>query len=494
MRKKKSEEQPELAIETPAPKRKTTKAKAEPTPEVVAQPVTKPRSTRTKKVAEPVAEVKVQTPSRSRSGKRPTTLAEQVVESGVELEAIEREVAAEPPQQQKRTSSRRTTKTKPATDPAPLQLSDEDGITILMWRPKQTGERPQQTESAGLAPRKSRNKRRKEHQELEITAAAALERKPAREERQPKPERTREPRTPVKERVVHERPKPPSKPPKPLIPIPADAPQVVMRDGLATLVRNKVVYPPIAFFGSAPDEVRAKNVLEQIRLAGESGVHLHSILIDFEVDRDSVNQSASFAAYMLVQALKADPEAQVIFRLVFVAPPGWVEQFPRGRYMASDGTLAEPSVSDDAFWDEAKVCLRDFVRQMRLLDDRNHILGILLERGEWFFAEDWGYDTSDAAREKFRDWARMRYGNDQVALRAAWFDGEASFENLEIPPYQPGRDDKFVRSSRKERRWVDYHLFLSDATVERIGDLAYCTKEASDGYFLVGASYGYTFE
>mgnify|MGYP003348265723 CR=1 FL=1 len=41
---------------------------------------------------------------------------------------------------------------------------------------------------------------------------------------------------------------------------------------------------------------------------------------------------------------------------------------------------------------------------------------------------------------------------------------------------------------------MDYHLFLSDATVERLSDLAYAAKQASEGYFLVGASYGYTFE
>lgn len=51
-----------------------------------------------------------------------------------------------------------------------------------------------------------------------------------------------------------------------------------------------------------------------------------------------------------------------------------------------------------------------------------------------------------------------------------------------------------MRISRRERRWVDYHLFLSDATCSRIADLAYTAKSASQGYFLVGVSYGYTFE
>ncbi|MCE9559633.1 MAG: hypothetical protein K8R88_11850, partial [Armatimonadetes bacterium] len=54
--------------------------------------------------------------------------------------------------------------------------------------------------------------------------------------------------------------------------------------------------------------------------------------------------------------------------------------------------------------------------------------------------------------------------------------------------------EEFVRTDRKARRWVDYHLFLSDMIMERIGKLAYAVKEVSEGYLLVGVSYGYTFE
>ncbi|MFX8652980.1 hypothetical protein ABTM19_19855, partial [Acinetobacter baumannii] len=82
------------------------------------------------------------------------------------------------------------------------------------------------------------------------------------------------------------------------------------------------------------------------------------------------------------------------------------------------------------------------------------------------------------------------------ALRASWFDGSARFETLQIPGFEPeGRDgDHFVRSSRKQRRFVDYHLFLSDMTVGRVQDLAHAAKSASEGTFLLGVSYGYTFE
>lgn len=121
---------------------------------------------------------------------------------------------------------------------------------------------------------------------------------------------------------------------------------------------------------------------------------------------------------------------------------------------------------------------------MRALPEADSILGLHLDRGEWFSVDGLGYDTSKAARDKFRDWARTRYRNDIVALRAAWFDGVADFNKLEVPPY-PAHDegDKFVHANRKERPWVDYHLFLSDVAVGRIAELAYATKFASDGYF-----------
>jgi hypothetical protein len=181
---------------------------------------------------------------------------------------------------------------------------------------------------------------------------------------------------------------------------------------------------------------------------------------------------------------------------VFRAPRGWQDKHPNARFQTADGILAEPSVCDDEFWGVARECLQTFVKKMRLLPQKDSLLGVHLERGEWFLAQGWGYDTSAAAQTKFREWARVRYLDDEVTLRANWFDGQARFDNLQIPPYQPEGTgaDRFVRSSRKQRKYVDYHLFLSDATVHRIGELAYAAKEASGGYLIVGVSYGYTFE
>jgi hypothetical protein len=288
-------------------------------------------------------------------------------------------------------------------------------------------------------------------------------------------------------------------PPAPVrmsVEIPSDAPQVVLRDGLPILVRNHQVYPPLFFFGSPSDERRSATVFDELRMAAEAGVHLHSFLIDLEIDEAHVDAAAQLSAYLLSKAVQTDPQAQVLFRVALQAPRGWEDRYPRGRFREANGELAEPSVCDDEFWNVAERCLRTFTQKLRLLDQRAHILGMHLDRGEWFHHERAGYDTSPAAKEKYREWARKRYLNDEVTFRASWFDGSVGFDSITIPEYRPEgvEGERFIRSSRKQRRYVDYHLFLSDATVERIGALAYAVKEASEGYFLIGVSYGYTFE
>ncbi|MHB8635310.1 MAG: hypothetical protein ACYC96_02440 [Fimbriimonadaceae bacterium] len=291
-------------------------------------------------------------------------------------------------------------------------------------------------------------------------------------------------------------PKRPAPPSRPAIAIPDDAPRVVVLSGVPTIVKNHRAFPPIFFFGNSSDERRAATVEEEIRMAGDAGIHLHIHLIELEVDEEAVDGAANLAAYLLAQTLRNDADAHVFFRVMFVAPRNWQNTYPDAAYSTSDSVLGDPSICDDAFWGVANRCLERFVRKMRLAPGADRVMGLHLDRAEWFVPEGRGSDTSAGALKKFREWARTRYSDDEVMLRAAWFDGRASFDNLTIPPSdEPHHEgDRFVRASRKQRRYVDYHLFLSDATVARIGELAYTVKATSEGYYLVGVSYGYTFE
>lgn len=537
-RKKVETEVPAAEIEVPKPKSRSRVKKpvAEPVAEPVVVPTPKTGSRRKKVVPaveqtpEPVAEAQKSRTTRSRKVKTPEAEAAPVV-------AVE--PVAEPPKAKR--PVRRTPKkkaepenstfapldfltpidgqdippvyfrprTKPQIsipvsthEPEPaeeeiaeqlepdLTLFEDQDFPVAVWRSKSGGqsgsaettlEATDEEESAAAGPNTSprRNKKRRRGQGKEPRAEATVEAAAEPAPVQPKPVVAASP-------VVT----------KPPISVPAHAPQVVVREGIPTLVRNHTVYPPIMFFGSPADERRAATVLDEVRMASEAGVHLYSFLVELDVDVEAANNSASVASYVLARTLEIDPQAQVIFRVSFIAPRNWEDRYPAARYRNAHGEIAEPSVCDDEYWEVATKSLEVFVKKLRLLPSRDSIMGVHLERGEWFIAHSAGYDTSKAAQLKFREWARRRYLDDEVTLRASWFDGSVRFDNIQIPEHQPegGEGEKFIRSSRKQRRYVDYHLCLSDVTVERITDLAYVVKSASEGMFLVGVSYGYTFE
>lgn len=397
-------------------------------------------------------------------------------------------------------SEGKPTRARRSVTKEPLAVGVAGDLPVPIWRTAQRLIPRSEQQAAAVqteAPPKPASRRTRQTRAKQEAPDAVVEPSITKSEasvdiKQPLFRKTRSRKAPV-ESQAPVKPKREALPAKALLEIPVDAPQIVLRDGIPTLVRQQRVYPPIAFFGSCADEKSAAIVLDEIRLAADADIHLHSLLIDLQVDPSAVDAAAGLAAYLLARVVAVDPDAQLIFRVVFVAPKNWATLYPASRFRGGEG---EPSVCDDIYWSVARNCLDTFVRKLRLLDQRDHILGIHLDRGEWFLPQDAGYDDSDAALTKFRDWVRTRYSEDEVALRASWFDGSASFDSLRIPAYEPkgSEGDRFVRSSRKQRRYVDYHFFLSDANAYRIGELAYTAKVASDGYFLVGASYGYTFE
>jgi hypothetical protein len=316
--------------------------------------------------------------------------------------------------------------------------------------------------------------------------SAKTEKPKGRRERAPKPVALKkEARPPLPDRPVYEP-----------IPTPDDAPRIVVRNGRPYIAVRDEVVPPMMFFGNPASEAKAATVLEEVRKAAGAGVHLFSLMIDFVVSESGAQHALDLATYLLQNVIEIDPKAKVILRLVFAGEDGWEKKYPGGSFKYADGTLAEPSVCDNEFWGDAQRYLGAFVKALRSTDAGGHLIGLHLDRGEWFFADGWGYDTSAAAEKAFQEWAMFRYNADRVALQASWFDGDAQFDKLRIPDYNedPLSGEGFLRGRRKERRWVDYHLFLSDAMVERIHALAYEVKKSSEGRLLVGASYGYTFE
>ena len=354
-----------------------------------------------------------------------------------------------------------------------FSISDEE-MPLISWRPLGSGT-PSPDGDEDETPREEderRGRRRRGRGGREESSPTAFIEGPASEE-------------PVA--------KTPAKPVfKPPLAIPPEAPQVVLRAGVPVLVRDGRAFSPLAF-GGDPTEPRGEALtIEQIRMAAGDGVHLHILRLPVEVDASRVEEVVARASALIAKVADADPEAQTILFLEFLAPRDVERRFPDAVYRRTDGGDAEPSVCDDAYWGEAADLLRGMVR---VLKDDARLMGIQLDRG-WHHPEAEGYDTSQAAVTKFRAWARTRYGNDIVALRAAWFDGGARFDSLTGPDADEAARtrDRFIRAGRRERRAVDFHLFLSDATAVRIAELAETVKEASEGCLLVGVDYGATLE
>lgn len=316
-----------------------------------------------------------------------------------------------------------------------------------------------------------------------------------RERSGPSPKRATLSNKRVTEPVVKKEPEKPIIPPRALIDIPEGAPQIVLRNGVPTLVRDSKVYPNFWFYAAPPDEDRLNTVLEEIRQASEAGIHVFSIGIEAICDDHHFKGLVEKCRILVARIIKIDPDAQVVFHLDLVAPKGWEIDFPEGVYRDTNGDLAEPSLSDDKYWNRTEALVRDFTKQLLALSNAKHILGIDIDKDGWTLSREHGFDISLASKQKFRQWVRERYQGDVVLLRASWFNGTADFDSVRIPDLNSnGKKTRLVQSDRKERPVVDYYLFLSDLTARRIGDLAYAIKESSEGRFLVGTRYGKTFQ
>ncbi len=382
-----------------------------------------------------------------------------------------------------------------------FSLEDEFGlVTILEWRAVGSGPVPvaseddedatEATDDSNRAPRRSRTRKRRDRRDTEITAAAAI------------PEgatfRSRSDRDEEEEETQAPQPEAP-KAPTPIVREPIsrreEAPQVIVHGGQPVLVHNKTILSPIIFHADYSDHSRRSLVMEEVRAASDNGITLFSVLTTLRVNQEEVGTTLYQVENAVSDIASAAPDAKIILRLSIKPEDGWTQNFPLASYRDQKNQQADPSVCDDEYWNEADASITGLIEKLRSSKHSDRILGIHLDQGEWFQDESEGYDTSDAAKLKFRLWLRHRYRNDNVTLRAAWFDGSVTFDTVEIPLISEGLEsDAFVRTDRKSRRWIDYHLFVSDSIVDRIADLCYTIRKASSGDYLTGVSYGYTFE
>lgn len=382
-----------------------------------------------------------------------------------EAPAAEAEVAAPSPARPSRRRRRSTPSSSPAEGAAAQQT--DQGAAAETPPSEQEGEQP-----AGRGGRRSR--RRPEagaeagaETEAGVTAPAA----PSRPRRSASRRRAAEAEAP------------------------SPGARIAVRRGHPEIVVNGVTVPPFLFFGNLSGQKELRRVSSEVERAAKAGIHVHSTLIELvcPIPPDDTVYEATDTRLQTI--LDADPQALLIPRIVFVPAPGWRAQYPNEVNHYADGSTDDPSIASHLFWADAVHALRALVEHILRTTYGERVIGFHLERGEWFHPADLGYDRSYANREGFRRWLRTKYHNSEVALRAAWYDGAVQFYTVDIPPPPPtDRPEDAFFEPRKERRWIDFNEYTSEAIAERLIELSRAVKEVTGDRALVSVCYGYTYE
>ncbi len=268
--------------------------------------------------------------------------------------------------------------------------------------------------------------------------------------------------------------------------------------GLAQIVVNEQAHAPFFFFVNTETAVSGDVVDSQIRAAAAVGIHLYSgvMYLPFK----NVYNDRSFGAVdaLLQQVLNADPDAYLLPRLQCVPTNYWARTHPDEMARYADGSEGDVSMASGEFWADSVDALEALIAHLSdpgtVGGDR--VIGFHLDKGEWFYDREAGYDYSPPNRTAYQNWLHAKY-QQPYALRAAWFQGTASFDEAAVPPWTPPTakpDTMPVYSSRRDQQWPDYAQFASDLVAEAIVGMAAAIKTLSDGRLLVAVSYGYTLE
>jgi hypothetical protein len=270
--------------------------------------------------------------------------------------------------------------------------------------------------------------------------------------------------------------------------------RIAVRRGLPELLINGQEVPPAVFFGDVADAHSLKKVHSEMQRAARVGVRVFSTLIELVCPMPPDDSVYEALDERIERVAGGDPTGYLVPRIVFLPMPAWREQYPFEIQTLDGGPTGEPSIASEHFWAEAQRSIRSLVEHIRRTSYGARVIGYHLERGEWFQPAEGGFDRSYANREGFRRWLRAKYGDSEVTLRSAWYDGSAQFYTADIPgPPAPASGAAFY-DVRRERRWVDFMEYTSDITADRVIGLADTVKQATDGTALVSVSYGYTWE
>ncbi len=202
------------------------------------------------------------------------------------------------------------------------------------------------------------------------------------------------------------------------------------------------------------------------------------------------------------RVLDADPEALFHLRIHLETGhgDGWEKAYPGECEVLSDGRLNGQSFASEVWREQAVDFLRAYAAALARAGLAERVVAYQVgagHTGEWVKGESSMHalcgDYSEPMRRHFRNWLRIRYGNDLPALRRGWNDPQAVFDKAEVPPAadQLQAQKYTFRDPAAEGRVVDYFRCLAELCADRVIDFCGAVKEATGGTRLAGAFYGY---
>jgi uncharacterized protein (UPF0147 family) len=273
-----------------------------------------------------------------------------------------------------------------------------------------------------------------------------------------------------------------------------------LADDVSGLIINGSFYGPEFFFVNAETADDPEVVGSQIALAASVGLHLHSGVAYLPLKNAYGNRSFTSVETLLKQLQASDADGYLVIRLQLVPTNFWARTHPEEMAKYSDGSDGDVSFASKVFWSDsvdAVSALVHFLADPATVGG-DRVIGIHLDKGEWFNDANAGYDLSAPNKDLFQSWLHEKYQN-VFALRASWFNGLAQFDTAEIPKW-PGapnsrkKEDVVLYNQPRERRFVDYNSYTSDVMAQAITGMAEAVKWLSGDKLLVSTSYGYTFE
>ncbi|MHB1454789.1 MAG: hypothetical protein ACYCYM_12670 [Saccharofermentanales bacterium] len=300
---------------------------------------------------------------------------------------------------------------------------------------------------------------------------------------------------------------------------------VVSHQGETVLFLDGVQTEPIFFFGNTEARNYRPFVAEEIRMAAEAGIHLHTVVVHFPVVPEGTAMDFSIAADVLDYVLKADEQAKIIVRIPlyphdeawwqknmhgddFVYEDGsgsiswWHANHPDDLMVFRDGSTSMPSVASDIWFRQATAALDagiDFITSDPLYS--RHVIGYHLtygSTGEWFYMDyrTKGCDHSECSRIGFSRWLAGKY-MDVESLSAAWGRKIGQIADIRIPAIPnelPGSEDDIVFLDESSRDVLDFYDYINDLNEHRIEQLARYVKLKTQRKSLVMIFYGYNYE